>query len=208
MFFSLFSQLCFLRHFYQNWVWSLPLVVVSMFVRLERYDPDWWRFFLEIWCWSRFWCGFWWLCQRTRLSLLEELNERFAFHKGSTFRLMFSNLELSDPGSCFPTACVIIFQKSPSILKKRVFELRKSHFEKWSLHLDIDLSLPTPHTPYFCLSDGRHDIINEKIRSAFFQKWEYASNIQFWGSWKGIVASLFFVFRIVYPRQKGSHTHL
>ena len=34
--------------------------------------------------------------------------------------------------------------------------------------------------PYFFLSDGRHNIRNWNIRSAFFQQWVYASNIQFW----------------------------
>ena len=30
-----------------------------------------------------------------------------------------------------------------------------------------------------------------KIRSAFFQEWVYASNIPFWGLWKGTIACLF-----------------
>ena len=33
---------------------------------------------------------------------------------------------------------------------------------------------------------------NENIRSAFFQKWVDASNIPFWGLWKGTMACLFF----------------
>ena len=46
--------------------------------------------------------------------------------------------------------------------------------------------------PYFFLSDRRHNIRNWKIRSAFFQEWVYASNIQFWGFWTGaLVYSLF-----------------
>lgn len=203
MFFSLFSQLCFLRHFYQNWVRSLPLVVVSMFVRLEWYDPDWWRYFLETWCWwcwSRFWCGFLWLCRRARLSL-EEMNESLPFtlvHKGFTFRLMFFNLELTHRPKimfskhvCYDFSTVAINAVEKSVLSQGS-PILKCGPCIWAL---TPTSHPhISHIPYFCLSDGRHDISNKNIRSAFFQKWVYASNIQFWGSWKGNVACLFFCF--------------
>ena len=52
---------------------------------------------------------------------------------------------------------------------------------------------PTPPLSFldsFFLSDGRYGIRNENIRSAFFQQWVYASNIQFWGLWKGTVTVL------------------
>ena len=54
--------------------------------------------------------------------------------------------------------------------------------------------------PYFFLSDGRHNIRNWNIRSAFFQQWVYASNIQFWGLWKGSL--VFDIAKLSYPSKR------